>query len=83
MFRLIPVAAALTLSLASFAANPGNNSTTTQGSGTTANAPTTHIDGTKHRSDKKTLKANCEAQVRRQNLTPQKAKAAIAACEKS
>jgi len=83
MIKHILAAVALTLPLAGFAGTTGSSGTTTTNSGKTASAPTSKVDGTKHRSDKKTLKAYCETQVKQQGLKGAKAKSAIAACEKS
>jgi hypothetical protein len=89
MIRRILVVAALAAPVAAFAADGA-----TQGAGTAtpvprkADAPppgtgNTNVNGTQHRFNQKWLRAYCEDQARKQGQTGAKAKAAIAACEKS
>lgn len=89
MIRRILVIVALAAPVAIFAADDAM-----QGAGTAkarqqkADTPppgtgNTNVNGTQHRFNQKWLRAYCEDQARRQGLTGAKAKAAIAACEKS
>lgn len=90
MIKHLLAVAAVSLPLATLAGQnpPATNAPATntsvnakQFNGATGN---TAVDGNKHRSNKKTLKAYCEKQAARQNLgSKQKTQAAIANCEKS
>jgi hypothetical protein len=89
MVKEFRVIAALSASLSAFAVYGANPDTNGPAAGAQQKAPVnpgtgnTNVNGTQHRLNQKWLRAYCEDQARKQGLTGPKAKAAVAACEKS